>query len=162
MPDRKKRLDVTAKLNDVDPQAWLADVLARIAEHPAHRIDELLPWIAEVVLAVRIVVRGEVGKGGNRSDHNGASRRGQRVDADGHDHTATRHPGAECVIEVAYRLGLFAMIARSTRLSRSRFRCDTNRQTVRSPAGVRSRTSVTVKGGGLRDAQVNIYNPVAS
>jgi hypothetical protein len=35
---------VTAKLNDVDPQAWLADVLARIAEHPAHRIDELLPW----------------------------------------------------------------------------------------------------------------------
>jgi hypothetical protein len=35
---------VTAKLNDVDPQAWLADVLARIAGHPAHRIDELLPW----------------------------------------------------------------------------------------------------------------------
>src|SRR4030081_796515 len=34
----------TAKLNDVDPQAWLADLLARIAEHPAHRIDELLPW----------------------------------------------------------------------------------------------------------------------
>jgi transposase len=37
-------LIVTAKLNDVDPQAWLADVLARIAAHPAHRIDELLPW----------------------------------------------------------------------------------------------------------------------
>src|SRR5277367_2188015 len=34
----------TAKLNDVDPQAWLGDVLARIAEHPAHKIDELLPW----------------------------------------------------------------------------------------------------------------------
>jgi len=34
----------TPKLNDVDPQAWLADVLARIAEHSAHRIDELLPW----------------------------------------------------------------------------------------------------------------------
>jgi transposase len=34
----------TAKLNDVDPQAWLADVLKRIAEHPARRIDELLPW----------------------------------------------------------------------------------------------------------------------
>jgi len=31
-------------LNDVDPQVWLADVLARIAGHPAHRIDELLPW----------------------------------------------------------------------------------------------------------------------
>ena len=37
-------LIVTAKLNDVDPQAWLADVLARIAGHPAHDIDELLPW----------------------------------------------------------------------------------------------------------------------
>jgi len=37
-------LIVTAKMNDVDPQAWLADVLARIAEHPAKRIDELLPW----------------------------------------------------------------------------------------------------------------------
>lgn len=28
----------------IGPQAWLADVLARIAAHPAHRIDELLPW----------------------------------------------------------------------------------------------------------------------
>jgi transposase len=37
-------LIATAKLNEVDPQAWLADVLARIAEHPAHRIEELLPW----------------------------------------------------------------------------------------------------------------------
>jgi transposase len=34
----------TAKLNNVDPQAWLADVLARIAGHPARDIDELLPW----------------------------------------------------------------------------------------------------------------------
>ncbi len=37
-------LIVTAKLNDVDPQAWLADVLARIAAHPAQELDELLPW----------------------------------------------------------------------------------------------------------------------
>jgi hypothetical protein len=37
-------LIVTAKLNDVDPRAWLADVLARIADHPASRLDELLPW----------------------------------------------------------------------------------------------------------------------
>jgi transposase len=37
-------LIVTAKMNDIDPQAWLADVLARIAEHPAKRIDGLLPW----------------------------------------------------------------------------------------------------------------------
>ncbi len=35
---------VTAKMNNVDPQAWLADVVTRIAEHPAHRLDELLPW----------------------------------------------------------------------------------------------------------------------
>jgi transposase len=34
----------TAKLNDIDPQAWLADVLARLQDHPAKRIDELLPW----------------------------------------------------------------------------------------------------------------------
>ena len=37
-------LIVTAKMNDVDPQAWLADTLARIAEHPVLRLDELLPW----------------------------------------------------------------------------------------------------------------------
>jgi hypothetical protein len=37
-------LIVTARMNDVDPQAWLADVLARIAGHPAREIDELLPW----------------------------------------------------------------------------------------------------------------------
>ena len=37
-------LIVTAKLNDIDPQAWLADVLARIAEHPASQLDGLLPW----------------------------------------------------------------------------------------------------------------------
>ncbi len=37
-------LITTAKMNDVDPQAWLADVLARIANHPVHRIEELMPW----------------------------------------------------------------------------------------------------------------------
>ncbi|WP_226896275.1 IS66 family transposase [Polymorphobacter sp. PAMC 29334] len=34
----------TARLNNVDPQAWLADVLARIAGHPAQHLDQLLPW----------------------------------------------------------------------------------------------------------------------
>jgi transposase len=37
-------LIVSCKMNDVDPHAWLADVLDSIAAHPAHRIDELLPW----------------------------------------------------------------------------------------------------------------------
>ena len=34
----------TAKLNDVDPQAWLADVLRRINDQPVSKLDELLPW----------------------------------------------------------------------------------------------------------------------
>lgn len=37
-------LIATAKMNDVDPQAWLADVLARINDLPSNRLDELLPW----------------------------------------------------------------------------------------------------------------------
>ena len=37
-------LIVTAKLNDVDPQAWLADVLARMPNLPVSRLPELLPW----------------------------------------------------------------------------------------------------------------------
>ena len=35
---------VTAKMNDVDPHAWLADVLARNADQPVQKLDELLPW----------------------------------------------------------------------------------------------------------------------
>jgi len=37
-------LIVTTKMNDIDPQAWFADVLARIADHLAHGLEELLPW----------------------------------------------------------------------------------------------------------------------
>jgi transposase len=37
-------LIVTAKMNDIDPQAWLAHVLANIAQHPVNRLDDLLPW----------------------------------------------------------------------------------------------------------------------
>ncbi|WP_245315259.1 transposase domain-containing protein [Bradyrhizobium yuanmingense] len=31
-------------MNDVDPQAWLADVLARLPDHPVNRVADLLPW----------------------------------------------------------------------------------------------------------------------
>jgi len=34
----------TAKLNCIDPLAWLTDILARLQDHPAKRLDELLPW----------------------------------------------------------------------------------------------------------------------
>ncbi len=34
----------TAKMNGLDAEAWLADVIARIADHHINRIDELLPW----------------------------------------------------------------------------------------------------------------------
>jgi transposase len=34
----------TAKLNGIDPQAWLADVLARLPDHPMRRVGELLLW----------------------------------------------------------------------------------------------------------------------
>jgi hypothetical protein len=37
-------LIATASPNSVDPQTWLADVLRRIADHPARRLHELLPW----------------------------------------------------------------------------------------------------------------------
>jgi transposase len=37
-------LIVTVKMNGIDPQAWLTDILARLAAHPANRLDELLPW----------------------------------------------------------------------------------------------------------------------
>jgi transposase len=37
-------ITITAKLSDLDPQAWLADVLARIAETPITKLKQLLPW----------------------------------------------------------------------------------------------------------------------
>ena len=39
-------LSESAKLNGIDPQAWLTDVLSRIADHKVTRIDELLPCYA--------------------------------------------------------------------------------------------------------------------
>jgi transposase len=42
----------TCRLNDVDPQAWLANLLARIADHPVSRIGGLLPWNWQAVKVV--------------------------------------------------------------------------------------------------------------
>jgi len=37
-------LIITAKMNDIDPQAWMADVLSRLPDMPVSRVQELLPW----------------------------------------------------------------------------------------------------------------------
>ena len=37
-------LIMTARLNNVDPKAWLADIFRRLAEIPQSRLHELLPW----------------------------------------------------------------------------------------------------------------------
>ena len=35
----------TAKMNNVDPEAWLTSVLGRVADHKINRSDELMPWV---------------------------------------------------------------------------------------------------------------------
>jgi hypothetical protein len=40
----------TCKLNKVNPEAWLAWVLGRIQDHPAKRINELLPWVYQAMI----------------------------------------------------------------------------------------------------------------
>lgn len=44
-------LMITARLNHIDPRAWLADVLVRIGDHPASRLDQLLPWNWRTIIA---------------------------------------------------------------------------------------------------------------
>jgi len=48
-------LIVPAGTNDVDPRAWVPDVLARIGDHPATRLDQLLPWNWEKTAAAIVV-----------------------------------------------------------------------------------------------------------
>ena len=50
----------TAKLNCVDPQAWLADTLARIPDHKINRIDDLLPWNARQRQSDRTLTAGRL------------------------------------------------------------------------------------------------------
>ena len=57
----------TAKLNGVDPQAWLADVLARLADHPAKRITDLLPWNWDAATRSRRAASGGITAGGRRA-----------------------------------------------------------------------------------------------
>ena len=45
-------LVMAAKLNNVDPQVWLADVLARIGDHPASRLHQLLPWNRRTITTI--------------------------------------------------------------------------------------------------------------
>ena len=54
-------LIITAKLNGIDPQAWFADVLARIAHIPQHRLGELLPCNWQVEQAVSRLVDTLIG-----------------------------------------------------------------------------------------------------
>ena len=43
----------TAKMNKVNPQAWLAWVLGRIQDHPASRINDLMPWAYQDMINAR-------------------------------------------------------------------------------------------------------------
>ncbi len=44
-------LTVAARLNNIDPRTWLADVLGRIGDRPASCLDELLRWNCQTITA---------------------------------------------------------------------------------------------------------------
>lgn len=43
-------------MNDVDPQAWLADVLAQLPDYPANKVVDLLPWNGKANLQIKAAV----------------------------------------------------------------------------------------------------------
>jgi transposase len=45
----------TCKLNNVDPEAWLEWILAKIQDHPVTKIDELLPWNYQAMMDTKKV-----------------------------------------------------------------------------------------------------------
>jgi hypothetical protein len=60
-------LIMTTRLNDIDPKAWLADLFARIADHPQTRLHELLPWAWKPQVAKPIgrpgnLIRGQMAR----------------------------------------------------------------------------------------------------
>jgi transposase len=67
----------TAKLNDVDPLAWLADALGRIADIPQARLYELLPWnwTPARLNCLRLLDRRAWRRGDNRLLHSADTRR---------------------------------------------------------------------------------------
>ena len=73
----------TARLNDVDPEAWLGDVISRIADHPNTKIDELLPWKwttpGSQAIAAELAPNARPGRLGNSGFIRGSAGRGCRA-----------------------------------------------------------------------------------
>jgi hypothetical protein len=73
---------VTAKMNVIDPQAWLTDILARIPAHPPHRLDELLPLNWTPTSSVSARGHDHARQDPSRHHHHPGRERRQRKDED--------------------------------------------------------------------------------
>ncbi len=89
----------TAELNNIDPQAWLADVLARLADHPATRLDDLLPWDWAprplAIAAYTALFRSLAGRGLHRTDT--VPQAQKNVDVDNQDQPDNLRRGVKVV-----------------------------------------------------------------